>query len=187
MPPGITDKDYVIAQYDGAVAYMDACIQTIFTSAGGAWASSTTRIVVINGDHGETLYDHECYFDHHGLYDVDAARAADHPLPGQGAGRAARGRLQPAQGPGADAPGAGRDRDGHPVRRPEPAADGARRGALRTPRVLHHRMHLDAQARLAHAAVEADRRPGARFPLQAAGRAVQPDRGPARGQQPGRG
>jgi hypothetical protein len=26
-------------------------------------------IVVINGDHGETLYDHDCYFDHHGLYD----------------------------------------------------------------------------------------------------------------------
>jgi arylsulfatase A-like enzyme len=27
-------------------------------------------IVVVNGDHGETLYDHECWFDHHGLYDV---------------------------------------------------------------------------------------------------------------------
>jgi arylsulfatase A-like enzyme len=25
--------------------------------------------VVINSDHGETLYDHDCYFDHHGLYD----------------------------------------------------------------------------------------------------------------------
>ena len=27
-------------------------------------------IVILNGDHGETLYDHECWFDHHGLYDV---------------------------------------------------------------------------------------------------------------------
>ena len=26
-------------------------------------------IVVINSDHGETLYDHDCFFDHHGLYD----------------------------------------------------------------------------------------------------------------------
>jgi len=26
--------------------------------------------VVINSDHGETLYDHECYFDHHGIYDT---------------------------------------------------------------------------------------------------------------------
>jgi arylsulfatase A-like enzyme len=31
MPPGCTDKDYVVAQYDGAVAYMDACIARIFT------------------------------------------------------------------------------------------------------------------------------------------------------------
>ena len=29
MPPGITDKDYVIAQYDGAIAYMDAAIARI--------------------------------------------------------------------------------------------------------------------------------------------------------------
>ena len=26
FPNGFTDKDYVISQYDGAVAYMDACI-----------------------------------------------------------------------------------------------------------------------------------------------------------------
>ena len=69
MPPGITDKDYVIAQYDGAVAYMDACIQTLFNALETRGVLDNT-IVVINGDHGETLYDHECWFDHHGLYDV---------------------------------------------------------------------------------------------------------------------
>ncbi len=68
MPPGITDKDYVIAQYDGAVAYMDAAIQTILTAVETLGLLDDT-IVVINADHGETLYDHECYFDHHGLYD----------------------------------------------------------------------------------------------------------------------
>ncbi len=68
MPPGITDKDYVIAQYDGAVAYMDAAIQAIFTALASLGVLDET-IVVVNGDHGETLYDHECYFDHHGLYD----------------------------------------------------------------------------------------------------------------------
>jgi arylsulfatase A-like enzyme len=26
--------------------------------------------VVVNSDHGETLYDHECWFDHHGIYDT---------------------------------------------------------------------------------------------------------------------
>ena len=69
MPPGITDKDYVIAQYDGAVAYMDACIQTIFNALEARGILDET-IVILNGDHGETLYDHECWFDHHGLYDV---------------------------------------------------------------------------------------------------------------------
>ncbi len=69
MPPGITDKDYVIAQYDGAVAYMDACIQSIFNALESHGIMDET-IVILNGDHGETLYDHECWFDHHGLYDV---------------------------------------------------------------------------------------------------------------------
>jgi len=68
MPPGISDKDYVIAQYDGAVAYMDACIQTLFTALETHGITEET-IVVLNGDHGETLYDHDCYFDHHGLYE----------------------------------------------------------------------------------------------------------------------
>jgi arylsulfatase A-like enzyme len=68
MPPGITDKEYIIAQYDGAVAYMDACIQTIFNALEAQGILDET-IVVINGDHGETLYDHECWFDHHGMYD----------------------------------------------------------------------------------------------------------------------
>jgi arylsulfatase A-like enzyme len=69
MPQGITDKDYVIAQYDGAVAYMDACMQTLFTMLEERGVLDDT-IVVLNSDHGETLYDHDCYFDHHGLYDV---------------------------------------------------------------------------------------------------------------------
>ncbi len=69
MPPGVTDKEYVIAQYDGAVAYMDACIQNIFQKLEDLGLAENT-IVVLNADHGETLYDHECWFDHHGMYDV---------------------------------------------------------------------------------------------------------------------
>src|SRR5258707_386246 len=69
MPPGISDKDYVIAQYDGAVAYMDAAIQTIFTAL-EAHGILDNSIIAINGDHGETLYDHDCFFDHHGIYDT---------------------------------------------------------------------------------------------------------------------
>lgn len=68
MPVGVTDKDYVIAQYDGAIAYMDACIQNIFTTLTELGLDDNT-VVVLNSDHGETLYDHDCYFDHHGIYD----------------------------------------------------------------------------------------------------------------------
>jgi arylsulfatase A-like enzyme len=69
MPPGVTDKDYEIAQYDGAVAYMDACIQRIFQQLETMGILDET-IIVLTSDHGETLYDHECWFDHHGIYDV---------------------------------------------------------------------------------------------------------------------
>jgi arylsulfatase A-like enzyme len=68
MPPGITDVDYIIAQYDGEIAYMDSCIQVIFNALEANGILDET-IVVINSDHGETLYDHDCFFDHHGLYE----------------------------------------------------------------------------------------------------------------------
>jgi arylsulfatase A-like enzyme len=68
FPPGCTDKDYIIAQYDGAVAYMDACIANIFQTVRTLGIEEST-LIVIDSDHGETLYDHDCYFDHHGLYE----------------------------------------------------------------------------------------------------------------------
>ena len=68
LPPGITDQAYVTAQYDGAIAYMDAAIQTIFTALESRGVLDET-IVAVNGDHGETLYEHGCFFDHHGIYD----------------------------------------------------------------------------------------------------------------------
>ncbi len=68
FPPNCTDKDYIIAQYDGAVAYMDACIANIFETVQSLGIEGET-LIVIDSDHGETLYDHECFFDHHGLYD----------------------------------------------------------------------------------------------------------------------
>ncbi len=68
MPPGVTDKDYVVAQYDGAVAYMDACLAVLFEKIRALGLEENT-LVVLDSDHGETLYDHECWFDHHGLYE----------------------------------------------------------------------------------------------------------------------
>jgi len=90
MPPGVTDKDYIIAQYDGAIAYMDACIQRILTRLDELGLSEET-IVIFNSDHGETLYDHDIYFDHHGLYDVTLHVPLILRGPGIPAGRRVRG------------------------------------------------------------------------------------------------
>jgi len=68
FPPGCTDKEYIIAQYDGAIAYMDACISNIFTTLETLGIKDDT-VIVITSDHGETLHDHECWYDHHGLYE----------------------------------------------------------------------------------------------------------------------
>ena len=69
LPPGISDRRYVNAQYDGAIAYMDACIQSIFTALEAHDIFDET-IVAVNGDHGEELDEHGYWYDHHGLYDT---------------------------------------------------------------------------------------------------------------------
>jgi arylsulfatase A-like enzyme len=82
MPPGVTDADYVVAQYDGAVAYMDACIQRILTRLDELGLAKDT-LIVLNGDHGETLTEHDCYFDHHGIYDCTLHVPLIMKLPGR--------------------------------------------------------------------------------------------------------
>ena len=68
VPKGCTNPDYVIGQYDAAIAYMDACIKVLLEKIRALGLEEDT-IIVFNADHGETLYDHDCYFDHHGMYD----------------------------------------------------------------------------------------------------------------------
>ena len=82
MPPGITDADFVVAQYDGEVAYMDACIQHLLTRVDELGLTDNT-LVVINGDHGETLDEHDCYFDHHGIYECTLKVPLAMRLPGR--------------------------------------------------------------------------------------------------------
>ena len=82
MPPGITDADHVTAQYDGEVAYMDACIQRILTRIDELGLRDDT-LVVLNGDHGETLDEHDCYFDHHGIYECTLKVPLMMRLPGK--------------------------------------------------------------------------------------------------------
>ena len=68
FPPGCTDVEYIKAQYDGEVAYMDACIQIILNELNTLGIEDETLVVFVS-DHGETLDLHDCYFDHHGIYE----------------------------------------------------------------------------------------------------------------------
>ncbi|ALS28345.1 sulfatase [Paenibacillus sp. 32O-W] len=70
FPEGCTDARYIDAQYDGALAYMDACIGRLFTVLEELGLEEET-LVVITSDHGETLNEHDCYYDHHGLYETN--------------------------------------------------------------------------------------------------------------------
>jgi arylsulfatase A-like enzyme len=82
FPPDCTDRDYIIAQYDGAMAYMDACIGNLFASLTSLGIADDTLVVLVS-DHGETLYDHECWFDHHGTYDCTLHIPLAFVLPGR--------------------------------------------------------------------------------------------------------
>jgi len=68
MPPGIRDIDWVVAQYDSSLAYMDVCIRRIITRLEELGLVENT-LVAITSDHGESLGEHGIYFDHHGLYE----------------------------------------------------------------------------------------------------------------------
>jgi len=81
MPPGITDIDWPVAQYDSSLAYMDCCIQAIFNRLQELEVLDRT-LIVITADHGETLTEHDIYFDHHGLYEPTIHVPLIYHLPG---------------------------------------------------------------------------------------------------------
>ncbi len=82
FPPDCTDAAYGTAQYDGEIAYMDACIAQLLLKLETLGVADNT-LVVVTSDHGETLYDHDCYFDHHGLYDCTLTIPLAFRLPGR--------------------------------------------------------------------------------------------------------
>jgi arylsulfatase A-like enzyme len=66
----VTDIEFLKAQYDAEIAYMDACLQHVFQRLDELGVTEQT-LVLITADHGEELDEHEMWFDHHGLYDTN--------------------------------------------------------------------------------------------------------------------
>ena len=82
FPGKVTDAAFVNSLYDGAVAYMDAAIGRLFTALDELGLAENT-VVVLTADHGETLDEHECWYDHHGLYDQNLVVPLIIRAPGQ--------------------------------------------------------------------------------------------------------
>jgi arylsulfatase len=64
----VTDPDYVSALYDQEIRHIDDGIGQILTALDDMGLSDRT-LTILFGDHGESLTEHNIFFDHHGLYD----------------------------------------------------------------------------------------------------------------------
>ncbi len=65
---GVTDLEWVLAQYQGAVTYVDDEIGRLIDALEGRHLLGRTAIV-LTADHGEDLGEHNMYFVHTGLYE----------------------------------------------------------------------------------------------------------------------
>ncbi|MDQ3700965.1 MAG: sulfatase-like hydrolase/transferase, partial [Chloroflexota bacterium] len=79
---GVTDIRFPVAQYDAEVAYVDSALAHVFSRLDALGLSEQT-LVIVTADHGECLDDHECWFDHHGLYEENVHVPLLMRLPGR--------------------------------------------------------------------------------------------------------
>ncbi len=64
----VTDAEYIASLYDAEIRHVDDGIAQVLAALDETGLADNT-LVVITGDHGESMYQHDIYFDHHGLYD----------------------------------------------------------------------------------------------------------------------
>jgi len=64
----VTDADYIASLYDAEIRHVDDGIAAIMETLDETGLTGET-LVVLTGDHGESMYQHDIFFDHHGLYE----------------------------------------------------------------------------------------------------------------------
>jgi len=64
----VTDVEYIKAQYEAELRYLDDQLAALFSELERLGLLEET-LVIITADHGESLTEHELYFDHPGLYE----------------------------------------------------------------------------------------------------------------------
>jgi len=65
----ITDIEYIVAQYDGEIRYADDQFQHLLDALEDNDLTDDTSII-LTSDHGESLGEHDFYFDHFGVYET---------------------------------------------------------------------------------------------------------------------
>ena len=70
LRPGITDAEYIVAMYDSEIRYVDDGVRQLLETVDELGLTDDTMVIIFS-DHGEMMYRHGIYFDHHGLYDPD--------------------------------------------------------------------------------------------------------------------
>ncbi len=63
-----TDTNYIIAQYDGEIRYVDEAIGEILETLERLGIEEET-LIILTSDHGENMTEHNFFFDHQGLYE----------------------------------------------------------------------------------------------------------------------
>ena len=83
----VTDAEYIASLYDAEIRHVDDGIAEILQTLDATGLAEDT-LVVLTGDHGESMYQHDIYFDHHGLYEdiIHVPLMLRHPkkIPAQG-------------------------------------------------------------------------------------------------------
>ena len=64
----VTDPEYVAALYDEQIRHVDDGIAALLEGLHQVGLAENTLVVVV-GDHGESMTEHGIFFEHHGLYD----------------------------------------------------------------------------------------------------------------------
>ena len=78
----ITDAEYIVAQYDAELAYLDDQIIEVLDLLDYTGLGEDTFLIFMS-DHGEEMYEHGIFFDHHGLYDSNIHTLLIAKLPDQ--------------------------------------------------------------------------------------------------------
>lgn len=71
MGEGITDLEYIIAQYDAEITYVDEKFGELIATLKELNILEDT-LIILTSDHGESLGEHEIYFDHADVYEPTA-------------------------------------------------------------------------------------------------------------------